>query len=475
MALLLSSPAVSGPMMPPGPSPEAGFAGVWRVIAAKPAPWREPHRLTRQDAPLLEYAIDFVDHEVKGPAPLSCNSAKYSSGVTYQSDAFAGKLADDKDGTRTKNIGLTGLQFTTYRVYCGDIVRDYYFDNNADLLMAVGDVIYTLERPTGMDPQQYTAGYSGPSFDCAEAKTTGERLICRDAGLSQIDRKLNESYLALKKSEAPQSFASFQAAQRAWLAYETKSCRVAGPMPETAGDRNVIIDCLTPDYSDRADLLGGLKVAKAGTLVLEPRIRFRTRAKPHIEESDIYPWMKGGPQAAAFNAFIGKTLALDRWRMDDKDMFPLGDDVGEMRLYARRFYTVAHFDRRVVSLQVSTSDFSGGNHSATDQRALTWDLAKRRLVTLDDVFAKNQDWKPFVTALCKKDLHAQFSDRQAPDLDDAATASTVAASSAWLWGDDKATVVFMVDLIGGMPGGEFDVEILYSTLRPYMKPDAPVP
>jgi hypothetical protein len=43
-----------------------------------------------------------------------------------------------------------------------------------------------------------------------------------------------------------------------------------------------------------------------------------------------------------------------------------------------------------------------------------------------------------------------------------------------LWGVDKATVVFWVNLLGGMPRGEFDVEIPISTLWPFMVDGAAV-
>jgi len=43
-----------------------------------------------------------------------------------------------------------------------------------------------------------------------------------------------------------------------------------------------------------------------------------------------------------------------------------------------------------------------------------------------------------------------------------------------LWGKDKGTVVFFVDLIGGLPGGEFDVDIPLSTLSPFMVDGAAV-
>ena len=473
IAALPPSTAQSGPMMPAGPSPEAGLAGVWRFIGATPAPWTKPRRLTRKDAPLLEHAVDFTANEVKGPTPLACRGAQYSSGVTYRDEAFGGALAGDKDGRLAKAVHLSG-QYTTFRVVCGTQVRDFYFDDNADLVTLQGGVVYTLERPTGMDPRQYKAGYSGPSFDCITAKTTGERLICIDAALSKSDKALGEAYSALKRDLSAESFATIQSGQRAWLAYTMQSCGANGPMPEALGDRNVITDCLNTAYGDRADLFSRVKAHRFGAMMLEPRMRFRTDAEAHIEEADIYPWMTGGPRSTAFNAFIVKTLKLDRWRMDDKDLFRRVEDLGGMRLFARRDYTAARFDGRVVSFQVSTDDFTGGNHDALGQQSFTWDLAKARLITLDDVFAASTDWKALVARRCKDDLRNQFSERNAPDLDDAEIAATLAESRDWLWGADKATVIFLIGTISGMTGGEFDVEIPLEALKPYMRPDAPV-
>ncbi len=473
-AWLLCASAAAGPMMPPGPSPEAGLAGVWRFIAAKTAPWAKPRDLTKADAPLLEYAVEFADAVVKGPPPLACANARYSSGVTYLSEAFGGKLADDKDRALAKQARLGDAQLTTFRVYCGETFRDFYIDDQADLAMAEGDVLYRLERPTGMDPRQYAAGFSGPSFDCVKAKTTADRLICADAALSKSDRALGEAYSALAKSESAQSFATVQKAQRAWLAFVIKSCGADAPMPESAGDKTPIVDCLNTEYGDRADLLRDLTVEKAGALILEPRMRFRARATPSIGESDVYPWMSGGPQADAFNAFVARTLALDRWRTDEKGLFPFGDDVAEMKLHARRSYSVGRFDAHIVSFEISTSDFTGGNRDARSQSAFTWDVTKQRPVALDDVFAKGRNWKAVAIAYCKKDLHKQFSERDAPDLDDAEIAAAVANAGGWVWGADKASVIFFVDTISGMPGGAFDVKIPLAILTPYMTADSPV-
>jgi hypothetical protein len=55
----------------------------------------------------------------------------------------------------------------------------------------------------------------------------------------------------------------------------------------------------------------------------------------------------------------------------------------------------------------------------------------------------------------------------APDLSDEEITATLGNSAAWLWGKDKAIVVLFVDLIGGLPCGEFDVDIPLSTLSPF--------
>jgi uncharacterized protein YecT (DUF1311 family) len=465
--------AHAGPMLPPGPSPEAGFAGVWRVIEARPAPWLKPRKLTRKDVPLLEFAVEFADGEVKGPAPLACADAKYSSGVTYRGEVFGGALAGDKDGGLAKRLRLGG-QISTYRVVCDTKLRDFYFDDTADLVMLQGDVIYTLERPTGMDLQQYKAGYSGPSFDCAAAKTTGERLICADAALSRSDKALGEAYSALKRELSAASFATIVAAERAWLNYVMTSCGAIAPMPETPGDRGVITECLSIEFADRVNLFSDLKADKAGAAALEPRMRFRALVNERIAESDVYPWMSGGRGAGAFNAFISKTMMLGRWRTDDRKVFPTDEDLGSMRRSARRVYTAGRFDDRIVSFQVSTDDFAGGNHDLLDQRSFTWDLARARLITLDDVFAPTSDWKIFVAARCKEELHNQFDERNATDPDDAEIAETLSESRNWLWGADQATVIFIFGTIGGLSGGEFDVDIPLAALKPYMKPNAPV-
>lgn len=367
--MVFASSAWAGPMMPPGSSPESGLAGVWRFVGAETAPWAKPRKLTKKDAPFLEYAIDFETGKVSGLPALACKAAKYQSGITYQSEMFGGKLSDE--GAKTLAFGNS--EVTTFRLTCGS-ARDFYVDDHGDMKFADGDVIYTLERPTGMDTEQYTAGFSGPSFDCTKAKTAGEKLICTDAGLAASDKKLAAAYRALKASLSAENLATFQSGQRVWIAYTMKSCGIDAPSPDVGS----ATECLKAAYDSRTELLGSAKVVRSGPLTIEPRLRFRTRMTPDTEESDITPQMRGGPAANAFNAFIARALKLDRWRMDDKTLFRYGNDVNGAALHAHRSYAVTRFDARIVKLSVATSDFVGGRDEEIGTKTLTWDMQAGR-------------------------------------------------------------------------------------------------
>ena len=464
--ILFASSVAAGPMMPKGDTPESGLAGVWRFVGAEAAPWTKPRKLTKKDAPFLEYAIDFETGGMKGPAPLACKAAQYQSGVTYQAEMFGGRL----DDARAKALAFTNSGVTTFRVTCGATVRDFYVDDHADLKMADNDVVYTLERPTGMDSEQHTAGFSGPSFDCTKAKTAGEKIICTDAALAASDKKLGVAYRALKSALSPESFATFQTGQRAWLSYAMKSCGADAPSPNAGS----VAECLKTEYDSRTDLLASAKVARSGTLTIEPRLRFHFRATPTTEESDIYPLMRGGPEANAFNVFAARALKLDRWRMDDKTLFQYGD-TGDVALHAHRFYAIDRFDARIVSLTVSTSDFTGGHDEEYSDRSFTWDLRNARAVSLDDVFAQGAGWKKFVLDISLRDLKKQIAQDEAPgDFTAADLTKQIADGGNWSWGRDHATVTFVIFMDSGMPPRTYGVSIPYKALRPYMKPNAPV-
>jgi uncharacterized protein len=57
---------------------------------------------------------------------------------------------------------------------------------------------------------------AGPSFDCAKAQTAVEKLICSDAGVAALDRKLAAALAAVRKAN-PTWSQSLLDSQRAWL------------------------------------------------------------------------------------------------------------------------------------------------------------------------------------------------------------------------------------------------------------------
>ena len=86
-------------------------------------------------------------------------------------------------------------------------------------------------------------GLKGASFDCAKARTTAEKLVCADAGLSKADEEMAARYtkaLALASSSAPEEVKDLKADQRVWVR-ETQDCK----------DR----PCLTAAYAERTNFL----------------------------------------------------------------------------------------------------------------------------------------------------------------------------------------------------------------------------
>ncbi|HEY2444463.1 MAG TPA: lysozyme inhibitor LprI family protein [Rhizomicrobium sp.] len=319
------------------------------------------------------------------------------------------------------------------------------------------------------------AGDNDPSFNCSRANNAGEKLICTNARLSKADREMGAAYRRLERGETTASFATVRNAQRGWLAYVTHLCGASKPLPAFVGDQNPIRDCLDENYTDRAERLGGAKVERAGALVLEPRMRFFTKTKPSTEDSDIYPWMAGGKAATAFNAYIARTLALGKRRMDDKDIFAFGaDQIPEnMSLYARRTYSVIRFDPKIASVHVFTYDFSGGAHEILGERAINWDIARGKTLSFADIFLPGVKWQNFVTAYGLRDLAGQF-ESGAPAPDRAAVQDVAKDIGNWMFDSKYAIVHFTVYTVASFSGGEYDVKIPYRVLKPFLKKDTVV-
>ena len=83
---------------------------------------------------------------------------------------------------------------------------------------------------------------SQPSFNCSRARTRVEHLICGDAYLSQLDRRMANAYAAFQRRISAAERTRLREDQRLWLA-----------------DRNrcTDVDCLVATYEDRIAYLNG--------------------------------------------------------------------------------------------------------------------------------------------------------------------------------------------------------------------------
>jgi uncharacterized protein len=58
---------------------------------------------------------------------------------------------------------------------------------------------------------------SGPSFDCDKADGTVEAMICKDARLAELDRRLADVYAAAARQAANEHPSALKAEQRGWI------------------------------------------------------------------------------------------------------------------------------------------------------------------------------------------------------------------------------------------------------------------
>ena len=62
-----------------------------------------------------------------------------------------------------------------------------------------------------------TAIAAETSFDCSKASNMTEKIICQDATLTQLDRKMGQTYAAAKQGYLKNEMQSLKSSQRTWI------------------------------------------------------------------------------------------------------------------------------------------------------------------------------------------------------------------------------------------------------------------
>ena len=97
----------------------------------------------------------------------------------------------------------------------------------------------------------------GPAFDCAKAEGEVETLVCKDAGLSALDRKLDEVYKAALAKARDNMAATLRAEQRGWVKGRNECWKTRGaPVYLTASwTASTVRECVEGNYKIRTSEL----------------------------------------------------------------------------------------------------------------------------------------------------------------------------------------------------------------------------
>lgn len=98
-----------------------------------------------------------------------------------------------------------------------------------------------------------TASAQAPAFDCAKAKGDVEKLICKDAGLAALDRKLNGVFKAATAKARDAMPARLRSEQRGWVKGRNDCWKANGvPTYLTASWQvSTVHDCVEGKYKLR--------------------------------------------------------------------------------------------------------------------------------------------------------------------------------------------------------------------------------
>mgnify|MGYP001826547347 CR=1 FL=1 len=94
----------------------------------------------------------------------------------------------------------------------------YALHHSGSLIASIGIVVATASSLA-----------AEPSFDCAKAKGAVEEMVCKDAGLAALDRKLAEVYATALRKFKGQNYEDPRPLQRGWVKGRN-DCWKAGDM-----------------------------------------------------------------------------------------------------------------------------------------------------------------------------------------------------------------------------------------------------
>ncbi len=366
VSALAAFPAVANAQAPAASASPGAYEGRWRIVGATRGPW---HKSAPPFIQGVRSGVVIRAGKISGQAPYGCIDPRYTLLDLPPEGLFQGALASDRNAAATaRALGFAAGPIPTLRADCDNASFEFHAVSSDSLKIGIDGAVYTLERRPEL-PLDDTDFISPPqpSFSCARARTTAQRVICTDEAAMLGDTRMSEQYRRLQGELSKAGFENLAANQRSFLQRLQTECRVAGEMPKGVALKEAV-RCLADAKLARARFLSDMgAVGTRNRLTTEPRFASRIRALPqgggdHVEH-DATPFAADGPAPAraAFNALVTKVLRVGH---------PLHETADARGIVERR-YTPTLIDDDLLSLRV-TQTFDGGTASAPMVQSINW-------------------------------------------------------------------------------------------------------
>lgn len=114
------------------------------------------------------------------------------------------------------------------------------------------------EEKAGLQVPRFFMATAKPSFNCAKAKTTAEKVLCSHKGAASADIELGQSYRSARNGMGRTAKTAFRDEQRRWLAYRDDIC-ISDAAFETMSDETLaqVGTCLAKITHHRAENIRG--------------------------------------------------------------------------------------------------------------------------------------------------------------------------------------------------------------------------
>ena len=130
------------------PAGDSAIVGDWRIVRSVVAPWVRQAKIVNARRDWIGRTVTFGPRRVTGPGALRCRRATYTATSVPAEGLFQGSLPAPATDAAA-NLGIVRMPVRGTRLACDGGVFELHRVDDTTLLVALDDVIYTLDRSAG--------------------------------------------------------------------------------------------------------------------------------------------------------------------------------------------------------------------------------------------------------------------------------------------------------------------------------------